>query len=141
MTAMKFSEKEMEKTAKENDDSKRRTFFMIVFSSMLNFVTKVPLIITSLNDLRLLILTPSQCSDLTGYDLTINTFDFIKVSVSFRFFCHTQNSCVTFQNVSNLLFLFSLSSVLFFLKGFDKNFKAAYQMAFSKLGSNAKKKT
>lgn len=47
--------KGLEKVIEENKKSKRRLIFMIVSSFLLNFLTKTPLIITSLNDSRILI--------------------------------------------------------------------------------------
>ena len=41
-----------------NDESRRRAILMVIFNSTLNFSTKMPLLITSLNDFRLLVQRP-----------------------------------------------------------------------------------
>lgn len=112
----------------KNDDSKRRVFFMVVFSSLFNLVTKVPSMIVSLNDLRILVIKPVK--DMSRESDIIFEFDPLPKSFSFRFLCSMEKSCVIFQNFGNCLFVFSTCSVLFFLKRFDNNFKLAYKQVF-----------
>jgi hypothetical protein len=49
------SEQMREKLNKENKESMRRVIYMVIISSLLNFLLKLPIVITSLNDLRVLI--------------------------------------------------------------------------------------
>ena len=130
MREMKCSENEIERASKENDESKRRTILMVVLNSVFNFLTKIPSMVASLNDLRLLILKPFNSSN--HFDYIIDGFNFFGASLSFRFFCSSENSCLTFQSMGNFLFLFSLASSLIFLKTFDKNFRASYEIVFAK---------
>ena len=57
MKEMKKSSKEMEQAAKDNEESKQRTVFMVVLNSTLNFMTRAPLLIQLMNDLKILIFT------------------------------------------------------------------------------------
>lgn len=119
-----------EKAQKESQESRQRLVSMVIFSSVFNFLTKVPSMITSINDLRLLILKPDgQLTRLIQFFL----FNPNPTFLSFRFFCSTKRSCLIFRKFANCLFLISLSSPLFFLKRFDKNFQEAYQVAFTKI--------
>ena len=118
----------MEKMLKENKESKRRLILMVIYSSLLNFITKVPSIITSLNDVRILAELHTILSKLNiiWFDLNFVT------TLSFRYFCQSEGSCLIFQKLSNSLFLLSLCLTLTFLKKFDKNFEEAFQHVFSK---------
>lgn len=128
MRQMKFSEIEIEKVCKENQEAKRGACLMVVLNSIFNMLTKVPSIMTSLNDLRVLIFKPFEPPK--QYDYILYSFNYFELSYSFRFFCYAYNSCLALQNTGNCLYLVSLSSVLFFLKSFDKNFKNAYKKVF-----------
>ena len=111
-----------EKVKKENDESFRRVIFMVVLSSLVNFLLKLPIVITSLNDLRYLITT-------SGW-LQFDYFDDynFEFSYSFSYFCYTDKICMIFFQFGNFLFLISLSVNFFFLKRFDKNFYSAYEL-------------
>lgn len=127
MRDMRMSEAAMEKVLAENKESKRRVVLMVIVSSCFNLLTKVPSMITSLNDVRLIVLKPVS-NIYWEWFLT----DLRNIHLSFRFFCLSQKGCMLFQQTGNCLFLFSLCFILHFLKNFDMNFKAAYQMAFRK---------
>lgn len=133
MKEMKRSVKEIENVSKENEESKRRAIFMVIINSTLNFCTKIPLMIMSVNDLRILIQRPFF--ELENEDpLTIkifNNYEKFETAYSFKYFCWTQHSCQVIQSFGNCLFLFSTTTVLFFLKHFDKNFKLAFSECFS----------
>lgn len=131
---MKKSSKEMEQAAKENEESKRRTVFMVVSSSTLSFITRAPLMLTSVNDLRVLINKPFFQFALYLYSFSIDEFE---TSFSFNYNCSNLRSCQVFQAFGNCLYLFSLSTVLFFLKHFDKNFRKAYQVCFPRQKGNS----
>lgn len=117
----------LEKTKKENKESKRQAILMVVFNSIFNVITKIPSLITSLNDVRLIINNPIAVFHNEWFVINHTSLLF-----SFSYFCLNQKSCVLFQRYGNCLFLFSLCSTLFFLKRFDKNFANAYQLAFTK---------
>lgn len=114
----------LDKVVKENKESKRRVVSMVVFSSLFNFFTKVPSMITSLNDLRLLVARPATSKESFWF-----MFDAVYTNFSFLFFCSNEKSCLIFQKFGNCLFLISLCSTLHFLKHFDKNFQVACQQA------------
>lgn len=116
--------KSIEKASKENEEAKRRTLFMVVSNSMLNFLTKVPLMITSLNDVRVIF------QKIQRKQFNQNTTFFRFSSKLFTNFCLEEKSCLAFRNFSNCVFLVSLGSTFFFLKSFDKNFKEAYAEVF-----------
>lgn len=122
------SSKELEKSTKESQESKRRVLFMIIYNSVFNLITKVPSMITSFNDLRLVILKPLSNSN--DYNLEFYNFNPFNTKMTFKFFCSMQMSCLIFQKFGNCLFLFSIGQVFSFLKRFDKNFKEAYKQAF-----------
>ena len=137
---MKKSDKEMEEVRKKNEESKRRPVLMVVLNSTLNFCTRVPLMFTFVNELRLLI-QPS----LNRYEkiffrhfLHMNRFDPISPRFVLKYYCSTTKACLVFQSFGNCLYLFSLSSILFFLKLFDQNFKNAYEDCFIHNSSKAK---
>lgn len=115
----------LERTLKQNKESKRRLVFMVAFSSVFNIVTKLPSMITSLNDVRLVFIKLSESIAWFVFDSTATT-------LSFRFFCSNQKTCMVFQRFGSCLFLLSLCSTLHFLKRFDKNFKLAFKQAFQK---------
>ena len=52
------NESGLNKLKKENDESKRNVLILVVLSLVINFVSKWPLMITSLNDLRIHISIP-----------------------------------------------------------------------------------
>lgn len=120
---------ELEKALNETEDSKRRAIIMVIANSIFNLVTKVPLIITSLNDLRLIALeNPDQKNVYKGSYFML----FFRTTFSLRVFCSLERSCLLFQSFSNFLFILSSSLVLFYLKSFDMNFKIAFRFVFSR---------
>lgn len=131
MKEMKKGEKELEKASRENEESKRRTLFMVILSSILNFVCKVPLMITSFNDLRIMIRKP-YAKNPSFVDSSFRSLNPFKTSLTFEFFCSTEKSCLIFQNLGNFLFIFSLCINLHFFKHFDKNFNTAFKEVFKK---------
>lgn len=119
---------EIEKQAKENEQSKRRALFMVIFSSIFNLISKVPSMVASFNDVRILIISPYMKNSLQ--DSLVFNYNSFRTSLSLEYFCSSDRSCLFFQNFGNSLFLISLASILFFLRAFDKNFKDAYKQAF-----------
>lgn len=123
--------KNMEDESKNNEESRRRVIFMVIFNSTLNFCTKLPMMITSVNDLRLLIHKTYVNND-SYYDITrTNILYNFQTFITFKYLCWTQKSCIIFQSFGNCLFLFSLTTILFFLKCFDRNFKTAFSNVFN----------
>lgn len=139
MREMKKSEKEMANAAKENEEAKRRALFMVLANSGANFGTKVPLIITSLNDLRILIQRPyAKIESAIQMQFFSSYIDRFSADFSFSFFCSSVKGCLLFQGFGNCLFLLSLSMHLVFLKKFDKNFKTSYDTLYDKNHKNNK---
>lgn len=128
--------KDIEKVCKENEESERRVLSMVVFSSVLNISCKVPFMITSFNDMRLVIRKPFQMKN--GYDPRFAEFDSLKMDFSFKFFCSMYKGCLLFQKFENSLYLFSMCTILHFLKHYDNNFKEAYQLVFTPVTSTPK---
>lgn len=127
MTKIKLPD--AEKTQKENEASKRRVLYMVIINSLFNFITKVPSMITSLNDVRVLVAKTTEdmrSSLYSGYF----KFDPFRTDLTFRFFCSAEKSCVVFQSFGNCLFLASLCPIFYFLKYFDKNFQTGLEQAF-----------
>lgn len=125
-----------EKTQKENEESKRRVILMVILNSTVNLCTKIPLMITSMNDLRMIIQKPYSYIGDFDYKEYFNLFyelDQFITSFSFKYYCSSRQSCLLFQKFGNCLFLFSLSIIFYFLKYFDKNFKTAYDLIFNKI--------
>lgn len=125
------SQSAREKFYKENEEAKRRTIKMVIFNSLINFV-KIPLAITTLNDLRIFILHPYSKKN---YNDTTHLF-WKTLSISMSDFCSLEKSCLLFQRFGNFLYLISLSLNFFFFKYFDKNFQLAYKQAFNQKPSN-----
>ena len=120
---------ELEKALKETEDSKKRAINMVIFNSVFNLVTKVPSMVTSLNDLRLLTLEiPNSNFDSEN----IYRFNPLEISFKLRMYCSFERGCLLFQSFCNLLFLLSSAFVLFFLKSFDMNFKNAFHSSFKR---------
>lgn len=121
---------ENEKILKDNEESKKRALLMVVFCLSFNLVTKFPSMIASLNDVRILILRPYDKHAMLNAELF--GFNPFRTVLSFKFFCSNEKSCLLFQNFGNFLFLISLSSILGFLRKFDKNFAIAFENVFGK---------
>lgn len=129
---------EIEKIKQENKKSKRRTYLMVLFSSLVNFLTKIPLVLTSFNDLRIILerLIFSKFKFKPIYVFYLYFFNSIGTSYTFEKFCSTQKSCLVFRSFGDCLYLFSLSITLLFLKSFDQNFKLAFKTVFAKSNKN-----
>lgn len=111
---------------RENRESKRRVVLMVVLGSVFSLITKMPLTITSLNDLRLIIRKPFS----RQAELVMSFKPMTDASVSFQYFCSNKKACVLFQTFGQCMFLLSMCATYHFLKIFDKNFQIAYQQAF-----------
>lgn len=120
--------KGLEKIQNENKESKLRIILMVVFNSLFNLIAKVPSMISSLNDVRLLLVF--KACTIFQYPSDCYVFDSTSSSLSFKSFCMSKKTCIVSQQLGNLLFLLSISSSLHFLKRFDKNFQKAYKQAF-----------
>lgn len=131
MREMKSSEKEMAKSKKENKKSKHRAFMMVIFSSLLNLITKFPFVITTLNDVRLHFKMTGEQNFSKSHSIRKYLFRFNSEGLSFKKICGYQSSCLLIQSFGSFLYVFSLLTTLFFLKRFDKNFKIAYQTIFA----------
>lgn len=116
----------LDKIIKENKKSKRRVIRMVIFSSTFSLITKVPSIVTSLNDVRLIIRNFVPIQEMQFFKFNPNT-----TTLYFDLFCYTQKSCLIFKKFGNFLYLLSLSSTFHFLKRFDKNFEAGCDQVFS----------
>lgn len=127
---MKGVEKMEEKVSKETEESKRRAFYMVIANSMLNLITKVPSMITSMNDVRMLVMSPYEKHSILPPELF--GYDPFKTKLLFDYFCSNDKSCLVFQHFGNCLFLVSICSVYYFLMCFDRNFKTAYKTVFEK---------
>ena len=114
--------KVQERVKKENKESMRRVIQMVVLNSTVNVLFKLPVIITTLHDFRLLL----------ENNLTVEYYNILAAKrwysfpYSMKYFCSEERSCEIFENFGNSLFLSSLGVNFFFLKHFDKNFSFAY---------------
>ena len=125
------SEQVKETLKKENDESMRRVINMVVISSLLNLSLKLPIVITSLNDLRILISSQYRSFSISttfAYQFSENyeTSNSFKFQNSMNYLCFLNKICEIFESFGNFLFLISLSVNFFFLKKFDKRFQSAY---------------
>ena len=133
MREMKRSEKEMDKASRENEESKRRAVIMVVCNSTLNFCLKIPILIPALNDFRILVNAfslPYRFQQIPNFLILFDS------PLKFKYYCVTEKSCQIFQAFGNCLFLVSLSTILFFLKHFDMNFKCAFKRVFANRKNN-----
>lgn len=130
MRVMKRTQKEIDETSKENEETKRRAILMVILNSTLNLLTKVPLMIMSVNDLRLLIQRPYFELEKEYEWVSLHRIDETDATFTFKLFCSASKSCLVFQSFGNCLFLWSLAITLFFLKRFDKNFRNAFKKCF-----------
>jgi hypothetical protein len=112
-----------EKMKQESAESMRRVILMVILNSLIHFLSKIPLTITSLNDLRLQI-------SRTYFDVsygTLRTYHWFTFPYSMRYFCALDKICLLFRKFGNFLYLISISINLFFLKKFDKNFQEKFK--------------
>lgn len=127
---LRENEKALEKSRKENEASKRRAVLMVVMNVCVNLLCKLPLSLSSLNDLRLHI---SLSQDINSF---LSVSDWFDSSYWTQFFCPASRFCLLLQNLANFLYLVSMSLMVIFLKVFDLNFKAAWQNSFKKKKKN-----
>ena len=113
------SEQQRAKLKAENETKARNVRFMILLSLITNFVLKIPITITTFNDLRLMIRNSHEENFFSEYWFTF--------PYSMRYFCHLDKICGVFQSFGNCLFLLSLTISFFFLKKYDNNFKTVYK--------------
>lgn len=143
MRQMKHGQ-ELDKALKESEDSKHRVLNMVIFCSVFNLLTKVPLMITSLNNCRIIFTLPFGKKEfLLKYNesLQLSVMNPFRVNMTFRYFCSFEKSCLVFQNFGNCLFLASSSATVYFLKSFDMNFKSAYETSFPRKIKNQPNQT
>lgn len=126
----KSNEREKEKRKKSYEESKRNALVMVVINSLVNVFAKIPLAVTSLNDLRLQVATPRPQTLFMDSQTEINWYH-QSFFFSFKYFCSLQKTCLVFNKFGNLFYLVSLSFNFEMLKRFDSNFALAYQLKFS----------
>jgi len=115
-----------EKLHKENEESVRRVIKMVILNSTVNIFCKIPMTITSLNDLRLMI----QRGDFKNIQPYFEYLHWFTFSYNMKYICSSDRICEIFQSFGNLLYLISLSLSIVFLKSFDKKFQNAFQQTF-----------
>lgn len=122
------SASELEKALKDAKESEKRALNMVILNSVFNLVSKVPSMITPLNDLKFLTFKKPDQNDTSGW-----SFYYAPLNIQFtlRVYCALERGCMLFRSFGNFLFLLSSSLVLFFLKSFDMNFKAAFRSTVS----------
>ena len=124
------SDQAKEKLKKENEESMRRVIYMVIISSLLNFLLKLPIVITSLNDLRVLITSSFKAFSESSsflYDQNYDNTFLLKFPYSMNYFCFMDKICMMFESFGSFLFLISLSVNFYFLRKFDKHFQSAYE--------------
>ena len=124
------SEQVREKLNKENKESMRRVIYMVIISSLLNFLLKLPIVITSLNDLRVLTTSSYKAFSKSAaflYDQDYGGTLSFKFPYSMNYLCFLDKLCTVFESFGNCLFLISLSVNFVFLRKFDKRFQSAYE--------------
>lgn len=113
-----------EKIKRENDESFRRVLFMVILSSVLNVLLKLPIVITSLNDLRLFIVSKFVTWKFAYFD----DISALKFPYTMNSFCFLDKICRIFESFGEFLLLMSLSINFFVIKQFDKKFQAAFDL-------------
>lgn len=113
------SEKVREKLEKENAKSVREVVNLVVMNSLVNLAFKVPICITTMNDLRITIFKYSLVSNI-GYDVVKDVYSF---PYTMKFYCFLDKSCELFKSFGDLLLLASVLNSFFFMRRFDRNFK------------------
>ena len=119
-------EKLKEKKLNESDEAMRKLTLMVILNAFVNFAFKVPISITSLNDLRLLITTQFDRLRVQGEDGR----ELFKFPYTMKNICYLDEICSIFNNFGNFLFIISLSINLFFYLKFDKKFNLAFYLVF-----------
>lgn len=120
---------------KENEESNRRAIIMVISNSTFNFLLKIPLLIPSLNDFRLVFYFQQHFK--LYFSPVQNILNQFSSTLNFEFFCLNEKSCQLFQSFGNCLVFLSLSTIVFFIKKFDMNFKTAFTNVFSAQNTNA----
>lgn len=105
---------------------------MVVINSLVNVFAKILLAVTSLNDLRLQVVTPRPLTLLMDSQTQISWYH-SSFFFSFKYACSLQTTCLVFNKWGNLFYLASVSINFEILKRFDANFALAYEQNF---GSN-----
>ena len=117
-------ESQYTKKIKENKEAIRKVLTMVILSALVSFICKIPISITSLNDLRLLINTPF-------YDLDFDSGrELFKFPYTMETICYFDEICLVFESFGNFLFFISLGINLFFFYKFDKKFFLSFKFAF-----------
>jgi hypothetical protein len=115
------------KKLKENQETIRKVLTMVILSAFVSLISKIPISITSLNDLRLLINNPLDHLEIHSVRLGR---EFFKFPYSMKTICYYDETCLIFESFGNFLFLISLGINIFFFKRFDKKFSLSFNTAF-----------
>jgi hypothetical protein len=120
-----------EKIKRENQESEKRVLNMIILNSIVNVTLKVPITITSLNDVRLLF------NIRIIFDTPESGFrQWYSFPYTMNYFCSYDRICEIFKSFGNFLYLIALSLGFFFFKYFDKRFDSAYRFIFNLKNKN-----
>ena len=114
------------KKLKENRKSIRKVLKMVIFYSFVSLVCKIPISITSLNDLRLLIINPFNNLEI-NYNRGRELFKF---PYSMNSICYLDEICLIFESFGNFLYFISLGVNIFFFCCFDKKFRLSFYTTF-----------
>ena len=114
------------KKLKENQETIRKVLTMVILSALVNLILKIPISITSLNDLRLMINTPFH-QLFSGF---MSVRELFKFPYDMRTICYFDEICLIFESFGNFLFLISLAINIFFYYKFDKKFHLSFNTAF-----------
>lgn len=120
---MAANEKGLERVRQENEKHLREVIKLVVLNSFANISLKMPISITSLNDLRILIFNVNFFSKIKDM-LAVDSLTF---PYSMRYFCYLEKVCQVFKRFGHVLFIVSMSLNFLFLKRFDKNFQLAIE--------------
>jgi hypothetical protein len=112
------SEKAKEKLKPENKEAFRKVLTMVILNSCVNLMLKIPIVITTMNDLKLLNTLDADTFDLARYpDRRWYQFPY-----TMKYFCSWDRICEIFESFGNFLYLTSLSLNFLFLRSYDKKF-------------------
>ena len=124
-----------EKKQNESDEAMRKVTVMVILNALVNFTLKVPISITSFNDLRLIITIPF---DRLKSDVRFSR-QLFKFPYKMDAICYSDETCWIFNNFGNFLFIISLTINIFFYLKFDKKFNLAFYLVFGKKKKAAQK--
>ena len=114
------------KKMKENQETIRNVLKMVILTALVSLICKIPISITSLNDLRIMINTP--------FEQLYNDFrsgrELFKFPYDMRTICYFDEICLIFESFGNFLFLISLGINIFFYYKFDKKFYLSFNIVF-----------